>query len=247
RAGAIYALQELLSLRTGRETVPERRSSNPSHSYPSAPSPLIMPQWTCTICYRSMQIKQKKLHLRGKPHAKQAKQSPTNAMDAPAVEADIRLSPPRRSEPSFVHTKGNEEVLSALEIKIRSLSLTEGSPGAGPQGHPSAGLEALDGDTDQVAVSHKAPRHFKVPDSKKMRATLPKATGSTGKKTHSGIALLGQPRLPYISDVQLISFGGGDLSFDFSVNHPFGNDTLNYGLCDKDCGWCGHCMEDVDI
>lgn len=26
----------------------------------------------------------------------------------------------------------------------------------------------------------------------------------------------------------------------------YGGDE-NYGLCDKDCGWCGHCMDDVDI
>ena len=28
--------------------------------------------------------------------------------------------------------------------------------------------------------------------------------------------------------------------------HGFG-DSYDYGLCDKDCGWCGHCMDNVDI
>ena len=38
------------------------------------------------------------------------------------------------------------------------------------------------------------------------------------------------------SSYQSIGYGGGS-----SLG------AENYGLCDKDCGWCGHCMDGVDI
>lgn len=49
--------------------------------------------------------------------------------------------------------------------------------------------------------------------------------------------------------------GGGPSSTSdpiWKVNPLTGNmmdmiENENYGLCDKDCGWCGHCMDGVDI
>ena len=37
---------------------------------------------------------------------------------------------------------------------------------------------------------------------------------------------------------------------DFEFGSAFGINSLddqNWGLCDKDCGWCGHCMDGVDV
>ena len=38
------------------------------------------------------------------------------------------------------------------------------------------------------------------------------------------------------------NWGGTSPSFSYSAL-----DDVNYGLCDKDCGWCGHCMDGVDV
>ncbi|OJD33049.1 uncharacterized protein BKCO1_3400032 [Diplodia corticola] len=38
----------------------------------------------------------------------------------------------------------------------------------------------------------------------------------------------------------------GMRNYGYGYASGFDND-LNWGLCDKDCGWCGHCMDGVDI
>ena len=57
--------------------------------------------------------------------------------------------------------------------------------------------------------------------------------------------------LPYPPDYLFTGFGGSvvpryyQYETAFCVDDNYGN--LDYGLCDKDCGWCGHCMDGVDI
>ncbi|KAL9037571.1 MAG: hypothetical protein Q9214_005643 [Letrouitia sp. 1 TL-2023] len=53
---------------------------------------------------------------------------------------------------------------------------------------------------------------------------------------------------PY-SDYGVFSFGQGQYTAS-SASNGFSSgegDGYNWGLCDKDCGWCGHCMDGVDI
>ncbi|MCJ1317361.1 hypothetical protein MMC15_002684 [Xylographa vitiligo] len=51
-------------------------------------------------------------------------------------------------------------------------------------------------------------------------------------------------------DWDFIGFTGQSLSRSFyyeDTNSYLGNDDQNYGACDKDCAWCGHCMDGLDI
>lgn len=41
-------------------------------------------------------------------------------------------------------------------------------------------------------------------------------------------------------------YASGNFGYDYGYGYGFG-DGNDWGLCDKDCGWCGHCMDGVDI
>ena len=84
------------------------------------------------------------------------------------------------------------------------------------------------------------------------RKTSVGATGTDSRKKRQAAVPKSQQRmgLPYPPDHLFLGFGGsevrrtnrGGTSFSYSAL-----DDVNYGLCDKDCGWCGHCMDGVDI
>ena len=84
------------------------------------------------------------------------------------------------------------------------------------------------------------------------RKTSVGATGIDSRKKSQAAVPKSQQRmgLPYPPDHLFLGFGGsgvrrtnrGGTSFSYSAL-----DDVNYGLCDKDCGWCGHCMDGVDI
>ena len=84
------------------------------------------------------------------------------------------------------------------------------------------------------------------------RKTSVGATGIDSRKKRQAAVPKSQQRmgLPYPPDHLFLGFGGsevcrtnrGGTSFSYSAL-----DDVNYGLCDKDCGWCGHCMDGVDI
>ncbi|KAK0663230.1 hypothetical protein DIS24_g1369 [Lasiodiplodia hormozganensis] len=41
-------------------------------------------------------------------------------------------------------------------------------------------------------------------------------------------------------------YTSGNFGYGYGYGYGFG-DGYDWGLCDKDCGWCGHCMDGVDI
>lgn len=52
---------------------------------------------------------------------------------------------------------------------------------------------------------------------------------------------------PYPPDYGFSGFNGSNLPRSFwQVGGSYMED-VNYGICDKECGWCGHCMDGVDI
>ena len=84
----------------------------------------------------------------------------------------------------------------------------------------------------------------------KPRHSRPRKAKKPGTKQRNMQAALPNPQergLPYPPDYLFSEFGGsipGDCHYGTAFSF---DDDLNYGLCDKDCGWCGHCMNGVDI
>ena len=85
----------------------------------------------------------------------------------------------------------------------------------------------------------------------KPRHSRPKKAKEAGTKSRNRQAALPNPQergLPYPSDYLFSEFGGSVPGTCFyGTAFSFDDEGLNYGLCDKDCGWCGHCMNGVDI
>ena len=75
-----------------------------------------------------------------------------------------------------------------------------------------------------------------IDSRKKRQAAVPKSQQQMG--------------LPYPPDHLFVGFGGSGVRRTNRGGTSFAHgalDDVNYGLCDKDCGWCGHCMDGVDI
>lgn len=87
------------------------------------------------------------------------------------------------------------------------------------------------------------------------RETAEARATTRGGKRQMATAALHSPKqkgLPYPPDHLFIGFqgsgggywGGGSSSSFTDIALGYGED---YSVCDKDCGWCGHCMDGIDI
>lgn len=50
----------------------------------------------------------------------------------------------------------------------------------------------------------------------------------------------------YLS-LRVIGYRHSDFAETYEYNEPYSGKGSNFGVCDKDCGWCGHCMDNVDF
>ena len=89
------------------------------------------------------------------------------------------------------------------------------------------------------------------PKSRQSRPRKAKEAGTNNRNRQAAVPKPQEIGLPYPDDYLFSEFGGSVPGRDchygtaFSFDDDYGN--LDYGLCDKDCGWCGHCMNGVDI
>ncbi|KAF2756248.1 hypothetical protein EJ05DRAFT_502711 [Pseudovirgaria hyperparasitica] len=42
-------------------------------------------------------------------------------------------------------------------------------------------------------------------------------------------------------------YHGSQSFYEYEYGYDHGSKGTEFGLCDKECGWCGHCMDNVDI
>ncbi|CAD6567131.1 MAG: hypothetical protein ASARMPRED_000510 [Alectoria sarmentosa] len=74
-----------------------------------------------------------------------------------------------------------------------------------------------------------------------------KDTGRKDKKRQAVVSKPQQRGLPYPPDHIFSGFRGSMGPGYLEYETVFSLEDENYGLCDKDCGWCGHCMDGLDI
>lgn len=220
-------------------------------------SPSTPPRWTCTICCRSMQIDQKEAHLSGKPHQNRAKQVGSGKNDAPTAGSSIALSSSYMGQGFFVDLKGDEKVRASLEIKTRGSMLGPTPNKSDPKIHQGVHSwgpngSALQPHSPVKGIAKNASKQPKAKEAtKKSRSNKSKEAGKEKRNTYSNTAPPHQLGLPYPSDVRFIGFGSGGLPSQFRdddlYDDLYGGGALDYGICDKDCGWCGHCMDGIDV
>ena len=78
----------------------------------------------------------------------------------------------------------------------------------------------------------------------------PKKLGCESTKRRSGAATIStnpQPETPFSSDWGFVGFEQNWSAASSAYDGYYSGGGDDYGLCDKDCGWCGHCMDGVDI
>jgi len=95
---------------------------------------------------------------------------------------------------------------------------------------------------------HKAPgsRKTKAPQKSKTRRANARTCGPTPST---------QPLGQAYQDYQFVGFQGTGVpqSYQYDSSQSYQYDSWHfqgcgdYGLCDKDCGWCGRCMDGVDV
>lgn len=75
--------------------------------------------------------------------------------------------------------------------------------------------------------------------------------GSTSKKRRSGGATMSTYSQPFTpsssSDWGFVGFQQNWSTTSSAYNGYYSDKGDDFGLCDKDCGWCGHCMDGVYI
>lgn len=114
---------------------------------------------------------------------------------------------------------------------------------------PSPAKEkAMRATTVTARSSHRAEVTMK-PEPRPLIPGKVKATGTNRRKKPTAMSISQQRGLPYPPDHLFVGFEGSVAPRSFQYETAFSLDDvdLNYGLCDKDCGWCGHCLAGVDI
>ncbi|MCJ1384307.1 hypothetical protein MMC17_007423 [Xylographa soralifera] len=116
-----------------------------------------------------------------------------------------------------------------LKTPVYAAASKEQDPGASVE-NPTGSRKAKA--RPQRPTPGQAKSLFKVNRSSSSIASTPRQTGSA------------YPNWGFVG------FNGSSLSQSFyyedSVSY-MDNDDQNYGACDNDCGWCGHCMNGLDI
>ena len=100
---------------------------------------------------------------------------------------------------------------------------------------------------EATAITTKNRQAGTFPTSANPRRKIPeapKATSTKSKRTKAAVPHSQQLGLPYPPDALFLGFQGmaGPRTHQYETSWP-----LDYSVCDKDCGWCGHCIDGVDI
>lgn len=78
----------------------------------------------------------------------------------------------------------------------------------------------------------------------------PRSAGSKNKKLRGGPAVTSSSRLPEPPahpSWGLFGFGQSGFAVSYEYDEYCSKKGDSFGLCDKDCGWCGHCMDHANI
>ena len=112
-------------------------------------------------------------------------------------------------------------------------------PGTAGKKAPQTAAITIRGPQTEENVMKPKPRHT--------NAGRTKDTGTNRQEKQAAGPGSQQRGLPYPPDYTFSGFGGSFVPRNLQYETAFSLDNMDYGLCDKDCGWCGHCMGDADI
>ena len=179
-------------------------------------------KWTCASCRREMQEDQKEVHLAGKQHK-------VRLGKWTCVTCSREMQEDKRQE----HLTGKKHIARAKRATIAA---------------PGAARETGTTKEKTLEATTAAPRNPKA----KIQPTKPnkaegKGTGTNGRKRQAAVPKSQRSGLPYPPDHTILGIWGSVVPRNLEYETAFSLEDTDFGLCDKDCGWCGHCMDGVDI
>ena len=142
--------------------------------------------------------------------------------------------------------KTQQQVHLAGKAHIARLKQVPSTASNAPLQSTTAKEESLQAATITTTRSQKA----KAKPATKPQQGNPGKVGSKSKNRRSGVATISTYPLseaPYSSDWGFVGFEQNSSAASSVYDGYYSGGGDNYGLCDKDCGWCGHCMGGVDI
>lgn len=139
------------------------------------------------------------------------------------------------------HLAGKQHI---SRVKRAATAASEATPQTG-----TARVETL----PAMTVTVTNPQVGRFPIKAKHRQANPgkaEEIGTKGRKRQAAAPNPQQRGLPYPPDHLFSGFealGGSRGHGNSEYERAFSTENVNYGLCNKDCGWCGHCMDNADF
>ncbi len=122
---------------------------------------------------------------------------------------------------------------------------------AGGASEPPLQATTAKKDSPQAATTITA--RIQNPKPKPRKATQqghPGSAGSKNRKLRRGPAVASSsqpPEPPAHPNWGFMGFGQSGFAESYEYDEYFSGKGDSFGLCDKDCGWCGHCMDYAGI
>lgn len=187
-------------------------------------------EWTCTTCSRKMLQSQQQDHLAGKPHSNRLKQISGAAARAPSNSSSLQPAATAEDPPAAV---------------VSTSVIARNSEGKGKTKN------------SQRQPTHQSPRTAEAKNKTNRNATRDKTIGISFSSSiqpppletdaHPNWGYIGFQQSILTSYVVPQSYDATTAYGYDDYYHYSGGKGDNFGACDKDCGWCGHCMNNVDI
>lgn len=208
-------------------------------------------RWTCTLCLTTMSSNDATAHKKGQRHMAAVVKA-GNSQSAPTITTtEVEAEPPSppkesrwtctlclttmSSSDATAHKKGKRHRAAVVKaVNLQSVptarpSLQHNSP------MPEPGARPTPPDIEETKSSTPVKSSAKAKKKKNKGNTTAKSKKSTKGTVPPSFSADGY-------DWQVQSYSGS--SYDSSTcNTYFNSDDLDWSVCDKDCGWCGKCMD----
>lgn len=130
---------------------------------------------------------------------------------------------------------------------------------AGAASEPPLQATAAKKDPPQAATTSTARNQYPKPKPRKAtgRHTVrfptatqqghPGSAGSKNRKLRGGPAVASSSEPPEHPNWGFLGFDQVGFAASYEYDECYSGKGDDFGLCDKDCGWCGHCMDYADV
>ena len=146
--------------------------------------------------------------------------------------------------------KSQQQYHLAGKAHINRLKLTSSASASAPSNPPLQPATAQKDSPRIVTTTTTRTQKAKPKTAKTTQRGHPRSAGSKDRKLRDRAA--GTPSFrtnepPAHPNWGFIGFGQSSFATNYAYDEYYSEKGDDFGICDKDCGWCGHCMDNIDI